>query len=282
MKHAIISYFAVLILVPFGLGCSEQKEEVAEFDTPSISPATYYAAGQVLEHQNDLMGAIHQYSQAIEADPRLTKAYNRLGLIFQKMNRIEDAQLILMQGIEENPDCAILRNNFGFCSLQRNNYSGAEQQFRKSLEIAPKFSQAWMNLGIALSRQGRFGESVASFQQVVPVEVAYTNVASVCIDMLDYEHAAWALRNALANNPDYAPAKDQVDDVTRLAQASRDEAVAAQKQGGWASLASYPSSDTTGGQSILSPPLGNARFADKEPASPHEESEVGTSVNADS
>ncbi|MFQ5412651.1 MAG: tetratricopeptide repeat protein [Phycisphaerae bacterium] len=282
MRHPIAISLAALVWIPMGLGCAEQKEEVAVSDEPMISPMTYFAAGQVLEHQKDLMGAIHQYSKAIEAEPRLTRAYNRLGLIFQRMNRIEDAQLILMQGIEENPKCAILRNNFGFCSLQKNNYTGAEQQFRKALEISPKFSQAWMNLGISLARQARFGESVASFQQVVPVEVAYTNVASICISMEDYEHAAWALRNALANNPDYAPAKDQVDHVTRLAQAAREEAETAQKQGGWASLASYPSSDTSDGHSMLAPPLGDARFADKESAGPTEEGEKGASVNADS
>lgn len=284
MRRASACYLIVLVVLPWGLGCAEQKEELAVSlpDEPTISPMTYFAAAQVLEHQRDLMGAIYQYSKAIDAEPRLTRAYNRLGLIFQKLNRIDDAQLILKQGIEENPECAILRNNFGFCCLQKNNYAGAEQQFRSALELSPKFSQAWMNLGIALARQARFGESVAAFQQVVPPEVAYTNVASVCVDMEDYEHAAWALRNALANDPEYGPAKDQVERVTSLARAARKKARTAQGNGGWASLVSYQAdAQDDAGASILTPPLGSAQFSDGLEFGP-QPAEEESSADADS
>lgn len=207
------------------MGCSQQKNDIFSKE-PRISPMTHYCAGRVLERQNDLLGAIYQYKKAIEADPKLVQAYGQIGVLYQRLNRVEEAQKILKQAIEKNPESAVLRNNFGFCCLLMNDYVGAEQQFQAALGLSPEFDQARMNLAIVLARLNRMDESVREFERVVTEDMAYYNVAVICMDMEDFIQAEWALQNALASNPDFGPAKANLPHVTQLASRMREKTAA--------------------------------------------------------
>ena len=180
----------------------------------------------MLEHQNDLVGAIKQYKNAIKADPHMIQAINHLGSGYMKLGRLDEAQEVFKQGIEENPESAILRNNFGFCCLRRKNLAGAEQQFAAALALEPRCVRARMNLAITMAQDGRPGQSAAEFSRVLPPDVAYCNVAAVCMDNRDYANAAWALERALEQNPNCDVAKDNLAHVTQLAKLAEEKSSA--------------------------------------------------------
>ena len=50
-----------------------------------------------------------------------------------------------------------------------------------------------MNLAVALAKMRRLGESAVEFSRVLPGEVAFFNVAVICMGMQDYALAAAAL-----------------------------------------------------------------------------------------
>jgi len=147
----------------------------------------------------------------------MVDAFNRLGSVYMKLNRLDDAQKTYKQAIEENPASAMLRNNFGFCCLQRKNYTGAQQQFDAALALSPRHTRARVNLAITLARIGHFGQSAAEFSRVLPADIAYCNVAAVCADMHDYRNALWALERALEENPACEVAEENIDSVRQLA-----------------------------------------------------------------
>lgn len=227
----------VVLCLPLGLGCVQQNEELAGVGGPRISPMTYLAAGNMLESQNDALAAIHQYKKAVQADQTLVRGYNRMAILYQRLKRHDEAQQILKEGLEANPESAVLRNNFGFCCMQKSNYTGAEQQFRSALALSPNFARARMNLAIILAKTDRPAESVKEFKTILPDEAAYCNVAAVCIEEEAYTDAEWALRNALAKNPDYAPAKEFLDFVTSLAQLSKEQTEGSCLELDWAAAA---------------------------------------------
>ncbi|MFQ5503015.1 MAG: tetratricopeptide repeat protein [Phycisphaerae bacterium] len=187
--------------------------DVKDAPSPRISPDTHLAAGTMLERQNDLHGAIKQYKKALRADPMMVRAYNRLAVVHQKMNRFSEAEDFYKRGLAANPDSAMLHNNLGYCYLVQKEYEAAEQEFRHALALKPRFERARMNLAIALARTNRLGDSAIEFSRVVPAEEAYYNVAVICVEMRDYEWAAEALRQALAIDPEFGAAKKQLDYV---------------------------------------------------------------------
>jgi Flp pilus assembly protein TadD len=194
-------------------------EEIKDSPLPRIMPETHLAAGQVLERQGDLEGALAQYEKAIAANSRYAAAYNRLAIVYQRLNRPEDAEHIFRQGIRAAPEAAILRNNLGYCYLMRRRFAEARKEFSEALRISPKFERARMNLAITLAQMGRHDESLAEFSQVVPADVAHYNLAVVCVSREDYAGAEKALRAALAINSRCRGAKEQLDRVTALVQA---------------------------------------------------------------
>lgn len=244
MVRAIAAWsLACLVFLPLGAGCASDRDQgvasawdgmgnrrdssgvkpsnVKDAPAPHISPLTHYAAGKMLERQNDLMGAIEQYKNALAADPRMIQAYNRLGIIYQKLGKLEDVEQILRQGIRLHPDSAMLHNNLGFCFLQKAAYGDAEDELRAALALMPHFSRARMNLGLTLARSGRFDDGAIEFSRVVTGDVAFYNVALVCMDRHSYIAAEQALRRSLRVNPAYEPAKAELTRVTKLAEASR-------------------------------------------------------------
>ena len=216
MKTSTVYLCIVTVALPWLLGCSQHQGGILS-GSPQISARTRYAAGNMLERQNNFPGAIKQYKKAIEADPHMVAAFNRLGSVYVRLNRLDDAQVTFKQAIEKNPESAMLRNNFGFCCLQKKNYIGAQQQFDTALALAPDHTRARVNLAITLAHIGQFGESAAEFSRVLPADIAYCNVAAVCTDMHDYENALWALERALEENPGCEVAEENIDSVRQLA-----------------------------------------------------------------
>ena len=244
MMRAVAAWsLACLVFLPSGVGCAPDREggvasawggmgdqrdssgvmrsKVTDAPAPRISPLTHYAAGHMLERQNDLRGAVEQYKNALAAAPRMIQAYNRLGIVYQKLGKLEDAERILRQGIRLHPESEMLHNNLGFCFLQKAAYADAEVEFRAALALTPHFSRARMNLGIALARSERFDDAAIEFSRVVKGEEAFFNVALVCLDCRAYVAAEQALRRSLRVNPMYKPAMAELARVTGLTEASR-------------------------------------------------------------
>ncbi len=192
-------------------------DQIKDAPRPRISPQTHLAAGRMLERQGDLHGAIEQYEKAVLADPRLTEAYNRLGIIYQKAGRLDTAAEMYRRGLKADPNSAMLHNNLGFCYLAQNKLDAAERALRQALANNPAFKRARMNLGIVLARAGRLNESVVAFEQVTTTDIAHYNVGVICLDLGRLDEAENALERALAINPHCKGAQAYLDHTRRLA-----------------------------------------------------------------
>lgn len=197
-----------------------QKSEAARTAAPRIAPMTYLAAGQMLERQGDLQGAIEQYEKAVASNPRFTTAYNRLGIVYQRMGKLDEAMNILQQGVRADPNAAILHNNLAYCFLVQNRLVEAESECREALRITPEFKRARMNLAVTLARANRLAESLVEFSQVVPSDVAHYNIGVIRLDQRDYAAAEKAFHQALALNPNCPGAQAYLDRTRRLASES--------------------------------------------------------------
>lgn len=217
---------------PFSKRSDDQKNDQAMADAkpapaPRIMPETHLAAGQMLERQGDMPGAIAQYERVIASDPRNAAAYNRLGIAYQKLGRYQDADQIFSQGIDADPGSTALRNNLGYNYMVQRRFADAVRVFQEALSQSPDFQRARMNLAIALAHLGRLDESAIEFSRVVSADVAHYNVAMVCLQKADYANGEKSLEQALAINPDCPGARSQLEKLRAFARSGSPEPVIA-------------------------------------------------------
>ncbi len=231
-QRAIIG---VLTMGAFSFGCVEhavdvKTQEIRSTDAkvardvrpapqPQILPKTYFAAGQMLERQGSDTEALSQYEKAIAADPHFGSAYNRLGILHQKLGRLDDAERVFINGINAVPRSATLRNNLGLCHWQQGRLRDAEAQFRAAIQLDAASQRAHGNLAILLARDGRTDESYREFCQVVSPETAYTNIGILRLEMGDPVAAGRLFQMALDRNPRCPGAAEGLRRATRLAKA---------------------------------------------------------------
>jgi Flp pilus assembly protein TadD len=189
---------------------------------PRIEHTTHLAAGQMLERQGDFAGAIGQYEKAIAAWPRFAPAYNRLGIVYQQIGRLDEAEKILVQGVQADPSSVTLRNNLGYCYLLQQRYQEALAMFRDALAQDPAFKRARMNLAICLGKMGQTQDSLIEFSKVVSADVAHYNVGVICLHRGEYDRAGQAFAQALTINPKCPGAQIQLALAQRMAQGAKD------------------------------------------------------------
>ena len=95
--------------------------------------------------------------------------YNR-GNKYLEHGRIEEAVQDFEEAIfryEYDPDFYI---NYGVALRKRENYTGAEQAFKKALELRPNDWQACANLANAYLKQNRLKDTITCFQKAMKMQ----------------------------------------------------------------------------------------------------------------
>jgi tetratricopeptide (TPR) repeat protein len=119
--------------------------------------AEYKISGNAL----DSLEAAEYYDKAIlvledgvaiyKTDGELTRILNSS---YIETGRIEEALESSKVLVEAEPDNETYRYNYGVILLQTNDFTGAEEQFLKALEINPDYDNASYNLGLTYVKWG--------------------------------------------------------------------------------------------------------------------------------
>ncbi len=195
--------------------------------SPRLNASTYVAHGHLLERQGHFEQAVAQYREALKLTPGLVAARNRLGITLNKLGRHREASAEFRAALECEPTAAYLHNNLGFSLYLQGEYEAAEQALARAVELEPSFRRAHMNRGLVLAKLGRYEEALAAFSLAGPQEEAFFNLAIVQTQVGHYADAARALEQALAINPKFDAARQQLREIARLAAAEEAERVAA-------------------------------------------------------
>jgi Flp pilus assembly protein TadD len=196
---------------------------------PQINAPTYFAHGHLLERQGQFERAAAQYCRALALQPQLVAARNRLGITLNKLGRHAEATQQFRQALVERPATAYLHNNLGFSLYLEGNYKQAEAALVSALELKPDFARAHMNYALVLAHLGRFDEAFGELTRVGGEADASFNMGILLTEAGQYAEAASYLEAALVARPDFDAARQQLQEVTRLAaeQQARQEALAA-------------------------------------------------------
>jgi TolB-like protein/tetratricopeptide (TPR) repeat protein len=181
----------------------------------TTSPEAYnaYLLGRQLHNQGTNAGvraAIEAYQQAIGLDPRYADAYASLALSQQILGDMT-GDLGLKTRAEEAADKAIaidpgLADGYatrGYLRYsQSHDWTRAESDFRRALQLDPKNSRTLQDYGRLLAYVARANEAVAMLRKATELDplsdTNWQNLGMALVFSRDYPAAYEALRHALA------------------------------------------------------------------------------------
>ncbi len=196
----------------------EEKERLAKSHTDNAEAYQLYLMGRY--HVNRLtddgfLKSLEYFQQAIEKDPNFALAhagmagsYNALGGFNVRPPRevYPKARLAVLTALNLDPLLAQAHTELAMVNLTYDwDWSGAEREFKRALEINPSDSDAHYYYSLYLTLMGQFDNAIAEIrkaQELDPVSlVKLTGLAQMLLLARRYDEAIEQCRKALEMDP---------------------------------------------------------------------------------
>ncbi len=128
-----------------------------------------------LRRQNLDEKAIAAYRRTLDLDPEMAEAHAGLAELLDDTGEDDEAIICYRRAAASAPDTTFGCMNLAKAAVLEADFSEAERHYRKAIVRDPADDRLWKLLGDALTRQGRFDEAIAAFDQALqvnPLQVA--------------------------------------------------------------------------------------------------------------
>ena len=139
--------------------------DAASMAAPRPAAELYQKALQS-ERAGDNDQAIEQLQHAIALYPRFPLALNKLGVIYQRLGKLDEAEKAFAKAIEIEPEVFELRLNYGVVLLRNKHYLEADTQFERAIKIKD-LPLAHLMRGKTLIHLARYGDAENELQAVI-------------------------------------------------------------------------------------------------------------------
>jgi folate-binding protein YgfZ len=159
--------------------------------------------------------AARMLDEAIELDPTFADAYETLGVILNRLDRLDEAIAMMKQLAILDPQSIMAHANLSVFYMQKGDKTAAEDE--KALAMSIRMSQ--MARSIAAEQEERKRQAankadaekrLSMFEQVLKIDpadfLANAGVGSVYVDLEQYDRAIEPLKKALATRPNHTVA----------------------------------------------------------------------------
>jgi Tfp pilus assembly protein PilF len=169
---------------------------------------------QVLRDGGDLDEAMTQtkiaLGQAGENTAQTVLAYNSLGLIYYKMDKLDLAETALRKALVLDGQSPFVWNNLGLVAFARGRDQEAFVNFQKASELDPKYVEARLNKAIIFMDCGDYKHAYSELQRAVDASPgdanAYVALGVAARGSGKLDEARRAYEKALEIEPEHAPA----------------------------------------------------------------------------
>ena len=147
---------------------SKEKSGVIEAGlmTAPKHAAELYEKARDAERAGDNEKAVEQLERAVALHPRFALALNKLGVIYQRMGKLDEAEKALGAVVQIDPEVYELRLNYGIVLLKNKHYKEAETQFQKAIKLKD-VPLARLFRGKTLIHLKNFPEAESELQSVI-------------------------------------------------------------------------------------------------------------------
>lgn len=153
----------------------------------------------------DMLGAIHEYRQALICDPANILAWNSLGVVLAGLGQYKEARESLEEALLRRPNDHNTLYNLGNLQQNRRDFAGAKEFYLRCLALEPENIFTIYRLGQLAEQQDKFAEAEDYYRQAaaLPGGAAMTRrgLARLAISQGRLEEAREELHEALVQNP---------------------------------------------------------------------------------
>jgi tetratricopeptide (TPR) repeat protein len=163
------------------------------------SAEVYYNIGYIKTARKEFEGAIAAFQKATRLDRLFAKAYDGMGKAYKAMGdkeeaqkcfhraadiylgkeKIQDAEEILNEILQINPDSVNVFNSLGVLYRKKGDLKTALYQYRKALKVHPDTPHIHYNIGRLYFDMKRFAEAKTCFQRALAVDPEFQEAKQV-------------------------------------------------------------------------------------------------------
>jgi len=178
--------------------------------SPTVRADLHLVLGELLSAQGRKDEARHQFETAGAAPAHSVGARNSKGLALLRLGLIDEAETVWRELTRDHPEFSRAWLNLASVSIERQDWSEAEQFARTAIAREPTAAGAWNNLGIALEELGRTQEAETAYRRAAEIDTrdsrALFNLGILLRTSSRYEEAAIVQQDVLARNPAHSGA----------------------------------------------------------------------------
>lgn len=156
--------------------------------------------------------ALKHYQKAAEWDAFSAPVQHELAVVYSSLNRPLDAVKALQVAVKLAPREAQYPFEIGLAWNEAGDLGQALVAFESAVKLAPNHAQAWYNLGLARSAAGQPQAAIEALLHAESADATDPRApyarATILARQGKLEEARSAAQRALANQPDYAPARE--------------------------------------------------------------------------
>lgn len=164
--------------------------------------------------------AIPHLEAAVRLDDGYADAHANLGTALMAVGRLSDAMPHLERAVQLAPRNEAAYFNLGNALSRAGRLNDAAAAYQKSLAINPDYPEANVNLGSLLLNAGRARDAIPLFERAAEAQpnsaVVHTDLSSALAAAGRYADAMQHVRRALALNPAYPPALENLKRLQQL------------------------------------------------------------------
>lgn len=220
VAHVIVPMTLLVLSAP---GCSQMPPRLTEVVS---GPEQRYEIRKNLAHLQERKGnlkqALQMYSELHQLKPQDVEICQRMGIVFQRLGRPQDAVSYFMTGLRQEPHNSALLADFGYALLLQNDLQSAEFALRQAIKDDPANRRAVTNLAMVLGHQGRFDESYSLFKQVGSEAEANANLAYIHVQRGEGREAVKRYSRALTLDSNLTSAANALVQIAEMRQRTND------------------------------------------------------------
>jgi TolB-like protein/DNA-binding winged helix-turn-helix (wHTH) protein len=199
----------------------EERRRMAVSETVDPEAHELYLKGAFYNNKWTKEGfqrGIEYFNRALEKDPRNARAYAELAVAYGGLGIYGDIKgypkqkAASLKALEIDGTLADAHTTLAWAKFTLDwDAAGAEQEFRRAIELNPSDARAHAWYGTFLALRGRVEDSlrqVKSARELDPLSLANTSTATFVVhyDARDYDKAIQVCREALDLDPNFLPA----------------------------------------------------------------------------
>ena len=197
--------------------------------TEAQSAAAAYQQGIAAEKANDLNAARAAYENAIQIDPSMAVAQDRLGFVLGRLGRTPEAVAAFEQAVRLKPDLFDAQYHLGATRWWTKDIDGALVALEAAVRLQPGHAEARYYLGLTLKQKGRLGEAIVQLREAARIGPSlapiHLQLGVALQDAGDFDGAIASLRTAARVDPSSVEIAEQPRACADAGRRAADEAI---------------------------------------------------------